>query len=50
MARGYNKVFVLGTLFSCCLLIALVVCGLAALLWLVFPVVMKSQVNQVSSL
>lgn len=49
MARGYNKVFVLGSLFSCCLLIALVVVGFAALLWELSPTLLRSQVNQASS-
>jgi hypothetical protein len=48
MARGYNKVFVLGSLFSCCLLIALVVVGCAVLLWEIFPILLRAQVNQAS--
>ena len=46
--RGYKKMFVLGCLFSCCLLTAFVVVSFAALLWILSPSVVRSQVNQVS--
>ena len=47
MAYGCKKV-VYGGLFSCCLLNVLVLCGLAAAIWVLAPTILVSQVNQVS--